>query len=106
MAVRTPVHVDPRTPMSSTAALRRRLARPTEPVERTRWLFFVIALASLLLTVPGALVGAQSGEPVLLVFPGLPLAVSWTHRYLSRHVPVGFDLLDVLAVTAFALASP
>src|SRR3954447_22475591 len=92
--------VDPRSPMSSTAArVRRRLARPTEPLERTRWLFFVIALASLLLTVPGALVGAHSVEPVLLVLSGLTLAVSWTHRYLSRHVPVGFDLLDVLAVT-------
>ena len=35
--------------MSSTAArVRRRLARPTEAVERTRWLFFVIALVSLL----------------------------------------------------------
>src|SRR3954451_17433762 len=101
------MHADPRTQMRSTAArARRHLVRPTEPVERTRWLFFVIALVSLLLTAPGALVGAQSVEPVLLVFSGLTLAVSWTHRYLSRHVPVGFDLLDVLAVTAFALARP
>ena len=93
--------------MSSTAArVRRRLARPTEPVERTRWLFYVIALVSLLLTLPGALLGAHSVEPVLLVFSGLALATSWTHRYLSRHVLVGFDLLDVLAVTAFALGSP
>src|SRR3954454_12032055 len=99
--------VDPRSPMTSTAArVRRRLARPTEPVERTRWLFFVIALVSLLLTAPGALFGAHSAEPILLVFSGVALTVSWTHRYLSRHVPVGFDLLDVLAVTAFALASP
>src|SRR3954453_21215972 len=98
---------DPRSPMSSTAArVRRRLARPTESVERTRWLFFVIALVSLLLTLPGALVGVHSIEPVLLVFSGLTLAVSWTHRYLARHVLVGFDVLDVLAVTAFALASP
>src|SRR4051794_6390145 len=106
MAVRSTA-VDPRSPMSSTAArVRRRLARPTETVERTRWLFLVIALVSLLLTIPGAFVGAHPAEPVLLLFSGLVLAVSWTHRYLSRHVPVGFDLLDVLAVTAFALASP
>src|SRR3954454_25075580 len=99
--------VDPRSPMTSTAArVRRRLARPTEPVERTRWLFFVIALVSLLLTAPGALFGAHSAEPILLVFSGVALTVSWTHRYLSRHVLVGFDVLDVLAVTAFALASP
>src|SRR3954447_21630 len=99
--------VDPRSPMTSTAArVRRRLARPTEPVERTRWLFFVIALVSLLLTLPGALAGLDAVEPLLLLFSGLALTVSWTHRYLSRHVLVGFDVLDVLAVAAFALASP
>src|SRR4051812_5133653 len=93
--------------MSSTAArVRRRLARPTEPVERPRWLFFVIALVSLLLTLPGALAGLDAVEPLLLLFSGLALTVSWTHRYLSRHVLVGFDVLDVLAVAAFALASP
>src|SRR5689334_7954795 len=98
---------DPRSPMSSTAArVRRRLARPTQPVERTRWLFLVIALVSLLLTVPGAFFGADSVEPILLVFSGLALTVSWTHRYLTRHVLIGFDVLDVLAVAAFALASP
>src|SRR3954466_11253817 len=106
MAVRSTA-VDPRSPMTSTGArVRRRLARPTDAVERTRRLFFVIALVSLLLTIPGALVGAHSTETVLLLFSGLALALSWTHRYLSHHVPVGFDLLDVLAVTAFALASP
>src|SRR3954466_2366097 len=103
MAVRR-LPEDPRSPMSSTAArVRRRLARPTEPVERTRWLFFVIALVSLLLTLPGALVGVDSVEPVLLLFSGLALVTSWTHRYLSRTALVGFDLLDVLAVAAFAL---
>jgi diguanylate cyclase (GGDEF)-like protein len=93
--------------MSSTAArVRRRLARPTEAVERTRWLFFVIALVSLLLTAPAALVGADHVQPVLLAFSGLALVISWTHRYLTRSVMVGFDLLDVVAVAAFALASP
>src|SRR3954470_17574077 len=107
MAVRTLMPADPRTQMSSTAArARRRLARPTQPVERTRWLFYVIALVSLLLTVPGALIDSVSVEPVLLAFAGLTLVPSWTHRYLTRTVPVGFDVLDILAVTAFALASP
>src|SRR5690242_6767103 len=93
--------------MRSTAArVRRRLARPTEAVERTRWLFFVIALVSLLLTAPAALAGAHHVQPVLLGFSGLALVASWTHRYLTRSVVVGFDLLDVLAVAAFALASP
>jgi len=93
--------------MRSTAArVRRRLARPTEAVERTRWLFFVIALVSLLLTAPAALAGAHHVQPVLLGFSGLALVASWTHRYLTRSVVVGFDLLDVVAVAAFALASP
>src|SRR3954449_3520502 len=100
MAVRSTA-IDPRSPMSSTAArVRRRLARPTEPVERTRWLFFVIALVSLLLTVPGALVGPHSVEPVLLVVSALALVASWTHRYVSRTIPVALDVLDIAAIVA------
>src|SRR3954454_6692465 len=98
--------------MSSTAApppgrrARRRLARPPEPLERTRWLFFVIALVSLLISLPGALVGASSVEPLLLVLSALALLTSWTHRYLSRAIPVAFDVVDVAAIAFFALASP
>src|SRR3954471_2340298 len=99
--------IEPRSPMSSTAArVRRRLARPTEPVERTRWLFFVIALVSSLLSVPGALLTDGPVEPALLAVSAAALAASWVHRYLSRTVPVVFGVLDVLATTAFALASP
>src|SRR3954447_23731611 len=99
--------IDPRSPMSSTAArVRRRLARPTEPVERTRWLFFVIALVSSLLSVPGALLTDGPVEPALLAVSAAVLAVSWVHRFVSRTVPVVFGVVDVLATTAFALASP
>src|SRR4051794_34943491 len=105
MAERTAVPADPRTSMTSTAArVRRRLARPTEPVERTRWLFFVIVLVSLLLTVPGAVLGDGAVQLTLLGLSTVALLVSWTHRYYSRTVLPAFDLIDVLATAAFALA--
>jgi hypothetical protein len=98
--------------MSSTAAsspwcrARRLAQRPTEPVEHTRWLFFVIALVSLLLTAPGALVGARAVSLALLAVSCLALAASWARRYRSRVASPVWDLADVLAVTAFALACP
>jgi diguanylate cyclase (GGDEF)-like protein len=98
--------------MNSTAAsspwrrARRPLERPTEPVEHTRWLFFVIALVSLLLTAPGALVGAGTPNLILLAVSCLVLAVSWTHRYRSRAASPALDVVDILAATAFALACP
>ncbi|MCW2675503.1 MAG: Diguanylate cyclase protein [Modestobacter sp.] len=98
--------------MSSTAAsspwrrARRPLERPTEPVEHTRWLFFVIALVSLLLTAPGALVGTGAAGLTLLAVSCLALIVSWTHRYRSRTASPALDVVDILAATAFALACP
>jgi diguanylate cyclase (GGDEF)-like protein len=106
------VTVDPRILMSSSAAsspwrrARRLLARPAEPVEQTRWLFLVIALVSLLLTAPGALVGAGTTSLILLTASCLALVVSWTHRYRSRTASRALDAVDILAATAFALACP
>jgi diguanylate cyclase (GGDEF)-like protein len=85
---------------------RRLLDRPTQPVEHTRWLFFVIALVSLLLTAPGALVGTGGVGLALLAVSCLALVISWTHRYRSRAAPSALDVVDILAATAFALACP
>src|SRR3954464_15713051 len=98
--------------MSSTAApspwrRARRLAdRPTEPVEHTRWLFFAIALVSLLLTAPGALAGTGAVSVALLAVSCLALVGSWTHRYRSRTASPALDVVDILAAAAFALACP
>jgi diguanylate cyclase (GGDEF)-like protein len=98
--------------MSSTAApslwrrARRLAQRPTEPVEHTRWLFFAIALVSLLLTAPGALVGTSAVSLVLLALSCLALAASWVRRYRSRVASPVWDVVDVVALAAFALACP
>jgi diguanylate cyclase (GGDEF)-like protein len=102
----------PRSEMSRTAAsspwrrARRLLAPPAEPVEQTRWVFFAIALVSLLITAPGALVGIGPAGLALLAVSCLALVVSWTHRYRSRTASPALDVVDILAATAFALACP
>ena len=81
------------------------LARPTDPVEHSRWVFLLLALASLVLAAPGALVGAGAGGSASLAASCLVLAVSWTVRYRVRSASIPRDLLDVLAVSVFALSS-
>jgi diguanylate cyclase (GGDEF)-like protein len=104
--------VDSRIAMTSTAAsslwrrVRRLLDHPTEPVELTRRLFFAIALVSLLVSVPGVLVGTGAASLILLAVSCLALIASWTHRYRSRTGSAVLDVIDVLAATAFALACP
>jgi diguanylate cyclase (GGDEF)-like protein len=85
---------------------RRLVARPTEPVEQTRWVFFAIALVSLLLTAPGALSGAGAVSLGLLAVSCSALAASWTHRYRTRTASPVLDVLDVLATATFTLACP
>ncbi|MEU2347122.1 EAL domain-containing protein [Modestobacter sp. NPDC049651] len=98
--------------MSSTPApppsltVRRRLQRPAEPVEQTRWLFCGIALVSLAITVPAALVDNGWAGTVGLAVTSLVLVASWTHRYRARTASPLLDVVDVLAVAAFALACP
>ncbi|MGY1740804.1 MULTISPECIES: putative bifunctional diguanylate cyclase/phosphodiesterase [unclassified Blastococcus] len=82
------------------------LSRPADPVEHTRWVFFLLALASLGLAVPGAVVGTGAVSRVLLVASSLALAACWTVRYRSRAASVPADVVDVLAITAFALGCP
>ncbi|NEK57929.1 EAL domain-containing protein [Geodermatophilus sabuli] len=88
------------------ARARRRLHRPDDLVEQTRWVFLVIALVSLAATTPAALVGGASWGPALLVLATLALTASWIVRYRSQAAPAALDAVDVLAVAVFALACP
>ncbi|MGY1857999.1 diguanylate cyclase domain-containing protein [Modestobacter sp. SYSU DS0290] len=83
-----------------------RLRRPDEMVEGTRWLFGVCALISLALACAGALPGASAASVLLLVGATVALTASWAYRYLTRRARPALDLLDVVAVTAFALGCP
>ncbi|MGY2081314.1 GGDEF domain-containing protein [Modestobacter sp. SYSU DS0657] len=83
-----------------------RLRRPDDMVEGTRWLFGVCALISLAVAFAGALPGASAASVALLVGGTVALTASWSYRYLTHRARPALDLLDVVAVTAFALGCP
>ena len=83
-----------------------RFHRPDDLVERTRWLFGVCALVSLLLTCAGLLAGGGTWQPAACAVSTAALTASWLHRYLTRRARIPLDLLDAAAVGLLALASP
>ena len=94
-----------RTPAPpSRPGVRGLLVRPTDPVEHTRWVFLLLALCSLVLTAPGAVVGTTAGDGVLFAASCLTLAVSWTRRYRARAASLITDVVDVTAVAVLALS--
>src|SRR4051794_7345487 len=93
--------------MSSPARRARQvLQRPTQPLQYTRWLFFLISLLSLLLMVPGIVIGAGAVRIGLLAVASATLLVSWAHRYRGRGVSLVLDAADTLAILALALSCP
>ena len=98
--------MDPRESLGRTTRLRRLTGRPADMVEGTRWLFLLLTLASLLITWPAPLTTA--GGPMLFVAlaASLVLAASWTAGYLRRRAPLTTDVVDAVAIAAFALACP
>jgi diguanylate cyclase (GGDEF)-like protein len=82
------------------------IRRPEGIIEGTRWLFAVLALASLALTAPVALSSPSAPRLAGIAITSLILAGSWITGYLRRAAGLAFDVLDALAMLAFALASP
>ncbi|SEP02764.1 putative bifunctional diguanylate cyclase/phosphodiesterase [Trujillonella endophytica] len=80
--------------------------RPADPVERTRWVFLLLALGALVLTAPGAVMDTGTVSRLLLATASLALAVSWIRRYRSGRATGLADAVDVVAATALALACP
>ncbi|WP_432507059.1 diguanylate cyclase domain-containing protein [Kineococcus arenarius] len=82
-------------------------SRPAQLVEQTRWLFFLLALLSAVLTFPAS---ARSAEPVTALLVALAtglLALVWAHRYVTRHAALATDLTEALLVgAAVALTAP
>jgi len=83
-----------------------RVRRPEEIGEGTRWLFVVLVLASLLLTLPAPLTAANGTLRLVAVAGAVVLGLSWGAGYLRRSAPLAMDLVDAVALLAFALASP
>ncbi|MGY1631078.1 putative bifunctional diguanylate cyclase/phosphodiesterase [Geodermatophilus sp. SYSU D01186] len=98
--------------MTSTAAAplwrraRRLVARPTDLVQRTRWLFCGIATCSLLVTTPAALAGAGSWRVALVAVSAPTLLLAWSRRYRTQTATPLRDVVEVLALVAFTLACP
>ncbi|MGY1710646.1 putative bifunctional diguanylate cyclase/phosphodiesterase [Geodermatophilus sp. SYSU D00758] len=96
-------------PRTSLRRLRRHLARPTELVGRTRWLFHLLAVLSLLLTVPAALpVAGPAGPagPALLAWALVAQLAPWTRRYATGRVTPALDALEVTGLAALAVVCP
>ena len=83
-----------------------RVRRPEGIGEGTRWLFVVLVLASLLLTLPAPLTAANGTLRLVAVAGAVVLGLSWGAGYLRRSAPLAMDLVDAVALLAFALASP
>lgn len=86
--------------------LRRMFRRPEGVAEGTRWLFTWLALASLAFCLPGVLSTARGGMLLLGLAATFILAASWVYGFLNERVPFALDVIDALAMTAFALAGP
>ncbi len=83
-----------------------RVRRPEGIVEGTRWLFVMLVLASLLLALPAPLADGHSTMRLVGVAGAVVLGLSVCAGYLRRSAPLAMDLVDAVALLAFALASP
>jgi diguanylate cyclase (GGDEF)-like protein len=83
-----------------------RVRRPVEMVEATRWLFAVLALACLLLTLPAPLAAGNGPRRAVALASAVVLGLSWGAGYIRRSAPLVMDLVDAVAMLAFALACP
>jgi len=86
--------------------VRARVRRPEGFVEGTRWLFVVMVLVSLLLALPGPFFAADGAMWLVGVVSAVVLGLSVCAGYLRRSAPLAMDLVDSVALLAFALASP
>jgi diguanylate cyclase (GGDEF)-like protein len=82
--------------------------RPAGILQGTRWLFTWLALLSLLFSLPGVVPLALVNPVALLLVVGATLTLwgSWVYGFLRQRVPFGLELIDALAITAFAMAGP
>ncbi|TNM68787.1 EAL domain-containing protein [Streptomyces sp. NP160] len=80
--------------------------RPAGLVERTRWLFWLAALVSLLIAVPGAVLEQSAAAVVLVAVASAVCCLVWCRRYVLRRAPLLGDLVEAGAVLLMAAAAP
>jgi len=89
-------------------AVRARFRRPVGVLQSTRWLVLWLAVLTLLFSVPAVFPLVQDNPTALLLAASstLFLWASWIVSYLRQNVPFALEVLDAIAITAFALANP
>jgi diguanylate cyclase (GGDEF)-like protein len=80
--------------------------RAAEMVGATRWLFFMAALVSLLLALLAPLLAADSTALLVALASTVVLGLSWSAGYSHASAPLVMDVIDAMAILAFALACP
>jgi len=84
-----------------------RLARrPEDIVEAMRWLFAVLVLVTLGVTLPSRLAMVDSSLLAVGLVSATVLAFSWSVGYLRRSAPLWMDVVDSLAFLGFSLTGP
>jgi diguanylate cyclase (GGDEF)-like protein len=90
------------------AALPTLTRRPPGILQGARWLFTWLALLSLLFSLPVVLplVLVNPTAFVLVALATITLWGSWVYTYLRQRVPFWLEVIDAVAITAFAMAGP
>ena len=83
-----------------------RVVRPEDVQEATRWLFAVLALVSIVLSLPATLAVADGARLLVVLASSVVLGLSWGAGYQRRSAPLVMDVVDAAAMVAFALAGP
>ncbi len=103
---KAPALAVPARPPVLLAQVRARVRRPAGFVEGTRWLFVMLVLVSLLLALPAPLFVTHGAMWPVAVASAVVLGLSVLAGYRWRSVPLAMDIVDAVALLAFALASP
>ncbi|WP_433556576.1 putative bifunctional diguanylate cyclase/phosphodiesterase [Pseudonocardia xinjiangensis] len=83
-----------------------RFGRPQDLVAQTRWLFTLMVLALILLSLPG-MIGTRGLLAWLLVIAAFAgLFVVWSYRYLSGRAPLLLGVVEAALVLVAAVAGP
>jgi diguanylate cyclase (GGDEF)-like protein len=82
------------------------LRPPTTLVARTRWLFAVLAVASVLLSLPNLSGGSEPVQQLLTVAAYAGLIALWSMRYRTDRTPVVMDVVEAGLVLTTSLCGP
>jgi diguanylate cyclase (GGDEF)-like protein len=82
------------------------LRRPSDMTEATRWLFAVLVVLSLLISLPAPLLSGTVTTKLVAVASMVVLGLSVVAGYLRRRAPLGTDLVDTVGLLFLSLACP